>query len=206
MKSRICAVIGIGVFFAFVAWWMKPVVHQTPSRMEASEMSSAVADAAPEVISSVNEKADPSNPATQPSAPARKPGAGKPHAASARDLTFPLLATDPPAGPAARRVSDVAPDAAQDFDKIALMFRDYRTIAGENPVGTNAEIMKAMMGDNPKGAKLGPPAGLQLNENGELIDRWGTSYFFHQLTKDLMEIRSAGPDRRMWNDDDLIED
>ena len=66
-------------------------------------------------------------------------------------------------------------------------------------MGTNAEIMKAIMGGNPKGAQLGPPEGQTLNGNGELIDRWGTPYFFHQLSKDLMEIRSAGPDRRMGN-------
>ncbi len=59
---------------------------------------------------------------------------------------------------------------------------------------------------NPKGAQLDPPEGQSLNENGELIDRWGTPYFFHQLSKDLMEIHSAGPDRRMGNEDDLIGD
>ena len=93
---------------------------------------------------------------------------------------------------------------AQDFDKISLMLRDYRTLAGENPVGTNAEIMKAIMGGNPKGARLGPPEGQSLSDKGELIDRWGTPYFFHQLGKDQMEIHSAGPDRRMGTEDDLI--
>ena len=73
-------------------------------------------------------------------------------------------------------------------------------------IGTNADIMKAIMGGNPKGAQLGPPEGLTLNENGELLDRWGTPFFFHQLSKDLMEIHSAGPDRRLWNEDDLIGD
>lgn len=83
------------------------------------------------------------------------------------------------------------------------MLRDYRTLNGENPVGTNAEIMKSIMGGNPRGAVLGPPAGMTVNGGGELLDRWGTPYFFHSLTRDLMEIRSAGPDRRMWNGDDL---
>ena len=108
--------------------------------------------------------------------------------------------------PPPRRVSDAVPEASADFDKIELMFRNYRTLTGENPVGTNAEIMEAVIGGNPKGAKLGPPEGQQLNPNGELIDRWGTPYFFHQLTKDHIEIRSAGPDRVMWNEDDLTGD
>lgn len=99
-----------------------------------------------------------------------------------------------------------APDEAAlgEIDKVGLMLRDYRTIAGENPVGTNAEIMGAVMGGNEKHATLGPPEGMKLNDKGELIDRWGTPYFFHQLSRDHMEIRSAGPDRVMWTDDDPI--
>jgi hypothetical protein len=84
------------------------------------------------------------------------------------------------------------------------MVRDYRTFARENPVGTNAEIMEAVMGKNAKGAQFGPPEGMQLNEKGELVDRWGTPYFFHQLSRDHMEIRSAGADKVMWTEDDAV--
>ncbi len=91
-----------------------------------------------------------------------------------------------------------------EIDRVSLMIRDYRTIAGENPVGTNAEIMAATMGDNPKQAKLGPPEGVKLNEKGELLDRWDTPYFFHQLSRDHMEIRSAGADKVMWTEDDPV--
>jgi hypothetical protein len=96
------------------------------------------------------------------------------------------------------------PEAMIEVDKVALMIRDYRSMAGENPVGTNAEIMAAVMGKNAKQAKLGPPESMQLNANGELIDRWGTPYFFHQLSRDQMEIRSAGADKVMWTDDDAV--
>jgi hypothetical protein len=84
------------------------------------------------------------------------------------------------------------------------MVRDYRTRFGENPVGNNAEIMQSVMGGNKKGAQLGPPQGQKLNAEGELVDRWGTPYFFHQLSKSDMEIRSAGPDRVMWTPDDQV--
>lgn len=84
------------------------------------------------------------------------------------------------------------------------MLRNFRTRMNENPVGTNAEIMKAVMGGNPFNAQLGPPPGQSLNEQGELVDRWGTPYFFHQLSKDTMEVRSAGPDGVLWNADDLV--
>ena len=124
--------------------------------------------------------------------------------ASRRDLENPLVSSYPPSTPPPRAAEESEPEVAGDFDKISLMLRDYRTLAGENPVGTNAEIMHAIIGGNPKGARLGPPEGQSLNGNGELIDRWGTPYFFHQLGKDLMEIHSAGPDRRMGSADDII--
>jgi hypothetical protein len=91
-----------------------------------------------------------------------------------------------------------------ELDAVRLMLSDYRTLMQENPVGTNAEIMKALMGDNPKHAKLGPPEGQGLNEKGELTDRWGTPYFFHQMSAAEMEVRSAGPDRKLWTPDDVV--
>lgn len=96
------------------------------------------------------------------------------------------------------------PEALADMDSIQLMFRDFRTRIGGNPVGTNAEIMKGVMGGNRFQARLGPPESQQLNEQGELLDRWATPYFFHQLSKDQMEVRSAGPDRTMWTTDDIV--
>lgn len=89
-----------------------------------------------------------------------------------------------------------------DLEHVRLMVREYRDVVGENPVGTNAEIMKAVLGNNLKQAKIGLPDGQNLNGKGELVDRWGTPYFFHQVSKAEMDIRSAGPDRVMWTEDD----
>jgi len=94
--------------------------------------------------------------------------------------------------------------AALDVDRLNLMFRDYRTLYRSNPVGTNAEIMKEVMGGNPKHAQLGPPEGMKLNANGEALDRWGTPFFFHQMSATDMQIRSAGPDRVLWTADDVF--
>ena len=90
-----------------------------------------------------------------------------------------------------------------ELDGVLGMLRDYRTRMGENPVGSNAEIMRAVMGGNPVNANLGPPAGQTLNDAGELIDPWGSPFFFHQVSAKSMEIRSAGPDRKLWSTDDL---
>lgn len=76
---------------------------------------------------------------------------------------------------------------------------------GGNPVGTNPEITAALNGNNPKGANfIQPDAGMRINAKGELVDPWGTPYFFHQLSGTEMEIHSAGPDRVMWTADDLV--
>jgi hypothetical protein len=118
----------------------------------------------------------------------------------------------PPSAPGdrfARPVLENEPDpdlaiARNDTENIGLMLRDFRTVQGENPTGTNAEIMKAIMGGNKKGAQLGPPTGMALNQDGELVDRWGTPFFFHAQSGNEMEVRSAGPDRKLYTSDDVI--
>lgn len=153
----------------------------------------------------------PVSPAVTPPSPQDAPSFTPPPApqspplpsAERRDLGNPLAPASVPAGPAPRPAEE-DPATAVEMDKVFLMIRDYRTITGENPIGTNAEIMKAMMGKNPRGAKLGPPEGMALNGEGELLDNWGTPLFFHQISRDVMEIHSAGPDRRLGTEDDLI--
>ena len=82
---------------------------------------------------------------------------------------------------------------------------DYCSAFGENPVGNNAEITAALMGKNPKHINfVTPESGLRVNDKGEMVDAYGTPFFFHQLSGKEMEIRSAGEDRIMWTFDDLV--
>lgn len=127
----------------------------------------------------------PGAPAVQPVAPNTPPGS-----APGAPAPVPAAAVEP---------GGVLPEV----ENVRYMLRDFRAIEGENPIGTNAEITRALMGGNKKGAQL-LAEGTQLNGNGEMVDRWGSPYFFHQLSKLDMEIRSAGPDRVMWTDDDVI--
>jgi hypothetical protein len=73
-----------------------------------------------------------------------------------------------------------------------------------NPVGENAEITAALMGDNRLGLALIPKDHRALNSRGELCDRWGTPFRFHQLSGTKMEIRSAGQDRKFLTEDDVV--
>jgi hypothetical protein len=117
-------------------------------------------------------------------------------AASSSALVLPGSAAAIPATP------DEDFDISEDLNAVDAAIRDYQAVHGENPIGSNAEISTALFVNNPGQIKLNVPAGSHLNAAGELCDRWGTPYFFHQVSATEMEIRSAGPDRKMWTGDD----
>ncbi|HZJ13606.1 MAG TPA: hypothetical protein VFD27_01080 [Chthoniobacteraceae bacterium] len=94
--------------------------------------------------------------------------------------------------------------AKAELEEVRIMFQEFRNSLGENPVGTNAEITKALLGDNLKQVRLILPKGLRINDDGEMCDPRGIPFFFHQLSGKEMEIRSAGADEKMWTDDDIV--
>ena len=90
------------------------------------------------------------------------------------------------------------------LDKARVMIHNYRAAFGENPVGSNPEITAALMGKNPKQINFVADSGLRVNDKGEMVDAYGTPFFFHQISGQEMEIRSAGQDKIMWTFDDLV--
>ena len=225
MKLRIAAVMAaIILAVSLGSWlWVGSDAFKRMAMSAAIERAAQAATIAPAGGTVPRPPEDAATPRADPSAP--PPGGSRPVAAvtspsgdtppaavGARTSASPPRPAPPavppsppmiPAPPAAVE-PEIAAKAAMDLDKVGLMLRDYRTMMGENPVGTNAEIMRAVMGGNRKQSRLGPPEGQQINGNGELVDRWGTPYFFHQLSKSDMEIRSAGPDMKMWTADDIV--
>jgi hypothetical protein len=121
-----------------------------------------------------------------------------------------------PAGPraAVRRVpieNVPGPEVGPGLTPVAVLqnmrcaIRDYRARFGGNPFGNNREITAKLNGANPNQVVfLKPEDGMRISERGELIDNWGTPFFFHQISGTEMEIHSAGPDRKMWTSDDLV--
>jgi hypothetical protein len=60
------------------------------------------------------------------------------------------------------------------------------------------------MGKNVRSLGFIPKLGKnQINAQGELMDRWGSPYFFHVESSTEMEIRSAGQDGRFYSEDDV---
>jgi hypothetical protein len=110
----------------------------------------------------------------------------------------------PPAGQAAPlEMTNVSPETA--IQNMSRAIHQYGQMFGGNPVGTNPEFAKQLGGDNPKHINfISEAAGMQLNGNGELVDPWGTPYFFHQISGSDTEVRSAGPDKIMYTSDDIV--
>jgi hypothetical protein len=131
--------------------------------------------------------------------------AEQPAASDATTGTVPSVPRAPalaPPVPETAESSSMAP--ATILQNMRTSIRQYGSMFGGNPVGNNLEITSALQGDNPKQINFLKQDGNRVNANGELVDAWGTPYFFHQLSAEEMEVRSAGPDRVMYTGDDLV--
>ena len=119
------------------------------------------------------------------------------------DVPAPTPVVQPAPVPATPETSAPRPPE-QEIQLVSFSIENFRKSLGSNPVGANAEITRSLLGDNDKKLATGLPEGVKQNAEGEMVDHWGTPYFFHQQSATEMEIRSAGPDRKLWTDDDLI--
>ena len=112
-------------------------------------------------------------------------------------------ASNPPGQPSPLELTNLEPAIV--LENMSRAIRQYGEMFGGNPVGTNPEITRQLTGNNPRHINfLTPRPGIRINENGELLDPWGTPYFFHQLSGSDTEVRSAGPDKILWTSDDLV--
>ena len=74
----------------------------------------------------------------------------------------------------------------------------------ENPVAAdNAYITEQLLGKNSKNLAFIALDCIALRDN-ELVDPWNTPYFFHARTSQEIDVYSAGPDKQLWTDDDLV--
>jgi hypothetical protein len=80
----------------------------------------------------------------------------------------------------------------------------YRDKYGLLPEGTASEIVAALTGDNPEKRVFWEVSSEQTNQLGQLIDPWGSPWEIWHVGKDRMEARSAGPNRRLGDHDDLV--
>lgn len=124
----------------------------------------------------------------------------------------PSAVGNPPSEIAAEPASHLADDLnvpfgtiRRDLEILNEVFATWQTNFPHdgNPVGENAEVTAALTGANPLHFAFIPKNHRAINARGELCDRWGTPFLFHQLSGTQMEIRSAGPDEKFGSADDV---
>lgn len=71
------------------------------------------------------------------------------------------------------------------------------------PLGDNADIAAALTGRNRRRIVFVPPTHPALRD-GLLVDRHGTPYHFHARSADAIDVRSAGADRVLFTEDDVV--
>jgi hypothetical protein len=70
-------------------------------------------------------------------------------------------------------------------------------------LGFNEDLARALTDRDALGDAALPATHPAL-VGGRLIDRWGTPWQVHPLAADVLQLRSAGPDRRLYTPDDLV--
>ena len=75
--------------------------------------------------------------------------------------------------------------------------------AANRPLSANEDWADLLRGKNAAHEMFLPAQHIALNARGQLVDRWATPLFFHALGGGRFELRSAGPDRKLWTMDDI---
>ena len=75
--------------------------------------------------------------------------------------------------------------------------------AANRPLSANEDWADLFRGKNGAREEFLSAQHVALNDKGQLVDRWQTPIFFHALGSGRYELRSAGPDKRLWTADDI---
>lgn len=104
------------------------------------------------------------------------------------------------------RLNQPDTDIRQDVEILTLLFDTFRQThdGARPPGGENDEITAQLRGRNSKHLAFIAPDHPAINEEGQLLDRWGTPYHFHPVSREELEFRSAGPDRKLFTGDDVF--
>jgi hypothetical protein len=94
----------------------------------------------------------------------------------------------------------------QDLAALAHLMNNFSLLvksSADRPMSANEDWAAAFRGLNPAHERFLPDTHVALDTQGHLIDRWGTPLFFHALGNRRFDLRSAGPDKKLWTDDDI---
>jgi hypothetical protein len=82
-----------------------------------------------------------------------------------------------------------------DMENLFAGLQKYKEYVGSYPVGSNADVVKALKGANPKSVIILVGRKNELNEKGEFMDPWGTPMRIYFSDIGVL-VRSAGPNKR----------
>jgi hypothetical protein len=91
----------------------------------------------------------------------------------------------------------------EDIENLFSSLQKYKEKTGSYPIGSNADVAKALNGHNPKGITVIVGRKTELNDKGEFVDLWKTPLRIYFSDSSVL-IRSAGPNRRF--DDSTVID
>jgi len=83
----------------------------------------------------------------------------------------------------------------EDVDNLFYALQQYKDRVGSYPIGNNAEVAKALLGNNPKNLIILVGRKQNLNSKGEFVDPWGTPLRIYFSGEGVL-VRSAGPNKR----------
>ena len=93
-----------------------------------------------------------------------------------------------------------------DLTLMARLMDNFQLVgkaAANRPLSANEDWADALRGRNPAHERFLSDSHRAFNTNHQLVDRWGTPLFFHALGGGRFELRSAGPDKKLWTADDI---
>lgn len=114
----------------------------------------------------------------------------------AETVEHPILASS-------AQFQSVSGTAEDDLEIVTAVLDSFRRAFDGNPVGENEEIFVALRGKNPKKIRYLPDQFPGLQDDGRVVDRWGTPWRFHALSGREMEVLCAGPDCLFGTQDDI---
>jgi hypothetical protein len=95
--------------------------------------------------------------------------------------------------------------AANEAATLLEILRFYRMEFGTFPAGQeNHDIMNALTGNNPGKLPVFPREHPRIDAAGNLLDAWGNPFIFHPVSSQHLEVRSKGPDREIFTEDDIV--
>jgi hypothetical protein len=91
----------------------------------------------------------------------------------------------------------------EDVENLFIGLQKFKEHVGAYPLGSNAEVAKALMGNNSKNVIILVGRKNEVNEKGEFVDPWGTPLRIYFSDSGVL-VRSAGPNRR-FDDSTVME-